>query len=170
MNTDPKLTTLPPTAMHAAVEVQVRIHVDMPGHGNKVLRFMMPPGHIPTRTEVQGIVDACLSPASMAESSIPAGTRMLTKPEFVKVLTLRDVGIAIPMPGNQEFEPPGTDIPKEVLVHAVMGAGLPYDLGEEYAERGLAELGRHEDRYLWIEEQLAELPEDMLLTIYKRVA
>lgn len=174
MNTDPKLTTLPPTAMHAAVEVQVKIHVNVPTLGNKVLKFSIEPGQIPTRTELQSIVAACLEPASMAESSIPAGTRMLAKPEFVKIITMRDVGIALPMPGNQEFEPSGTDIPKEVLVHAIVGAGLPQNLAAEYCERGLAYLGLWEGRdnstWEWSKEKLAELPEDMLLTIYKRIA
>lgn len=177
--TNPLLTQLEPIAMHGPIEIVVKVHVRVPSGKNATLEFIMPAGRIPAQSEIKEAVDACMTPESMAASSIPHGTRALTKPEFVEVITRRDTGAAIPMPGNQEWEPSTSGIPKGMLVHAICGAEIPENsvLGGEYVQRGLAyekwEVAGHGDNrvtYRWNRAKLAELPEDMLLTIYKRVS
>jgi hypothetical protein len=77
---------------------------------------------VPTRSAMQDVIDACLDPGTDSANGIPPGTRLMTKPEFVAHITLRDTGAALALPGNQEFTPTIIEIPRQMIIHAIHGA------------------------------------------------
>lgn len=166
-----EVVKLDPIDMHGPVETSVIIHIRLPDGRNAHLAFQMEPGRIPTRAAIKEVVDACLDPQNMEASAVPQGTRVLTKPEFVEHITKRETGRAIPMPGESNWVPASCEIPHGMLVHAIQGVGGPDNLETEYITRGLAKYIGPGDNYVftWDCEKLAELPDDMLLEIYRRI-
>jgi hypothetical protein len=156
-------------ALHGPVEIRILTHVRLPDGRNANLEFQMPPGRIPTRLAMKEVMDACLSPESMAESSIPVGTRLLTKIEFVEMLTKREDGKAITLTGEQPWEPTTVDIPRHMLQHAVIGAGVPKELAGEYVGRGLAYFSQMHGKHVWNDAKLDELPDELLYSLYQRI-
>jgi hypothetical protein len=130
-NTDPKLMLLEPRDMHGPVEVRMFVRFKV-GDKNASMEMMFPPGTLPTRSEQIALLDSVMDPAKLAASPAPAGTRAMTKPEFVEYLTKRETGQATPMQGDQHFVPAQCEIPHGMLVHAIVGAQLPVEFGDEY--------------------------------------
>jgi hypothetical protein len=169
----PLIQQLPPIPMHAPVEIHIVNYMRLPDGRTASITFHMPFGRIPTRLEIKEAADAMMSPESFAESSIPAGTRPLTKPEFVAHITKRETGEAIPVPGSQEWEMTPIEIPHGMLVHAIMGAGFKtMEMGEHFTQRGLAEHTGNQwnEKWGWKKDKLSALPTEVLLAIYKEVA
>lgn len=167
----PLNTQLEPVAMHGPIEIQITGYMILPDGRQANIRFLMPSGRIPTRQEIADVVTAMFSPDSMRESSIPAGTRPMKKPEFTDYITKRDTGAAIPVPGSREWEPSTVDIPHDMLVHAIVGTGFPSpQMGAEYEPRGLVYFDQDDDCYEWDELALDKQPDEVLLAIYKEVA
>lgn len=165
---------LPEMDMHAAVEIKISAYMRKPDGTIGTLAAYAQPGQLPTRAEQLAIVAALIAPESLQVAGAPAGTRPLNKREFVAHITKRASGMEIPMPGNPEFVPAGCEIPHSLLVHAIVGAGefASMETCAEYEQRGLMKFigNQHNPKWGWDQKKLAELPEDMLLTIYKRVA
>ncbi len=110
---------VPAIEMNGPVTVEVTVYMDVPCKGTARLQFMMPPGQVPTRVEMQDVIDACLDPGTYMAKGIPAGTRMLTKAEFVARIAGSD---DIKIPGNPDFVPSIIEIPRGMLIHAIAGA------------------------------------------------
>lgn len=160
-----------PMDMHAPIETTILIGLSLPDGRTAGLKFEMTSGVIPTRAEIKAVVDAC-TPESLRASDIPKGARLMTKPEFVAMMTKRATGIAIPMPGDQSFVPANCEIPKEILIDAIHGVGAPRDsaLESDYIQRGWANYGKDgEPDWTWTHEALAKLPDDILLALYRRI-
>lgn len=155
-------------ALHGPVEIRVLTHVRLPDGRNAKLEFQMPPGRIPTRLAMKEVMDACLNPESMAESSIPEGTRLLDKVEFVHMLTARE-GEPITLTGEHVYEPTTIDIPRQMLQHAVLGAGVPKELAGEFTGRGLAYYSQIYGKHVWNDAKLDEQPDEVLYALYQRI-
>lgn len=164
---DHKLVELEPIDMHGPVEVTAALYVLLPDGRPATLNFKMLSGQIPARADIKAALDAMMTPASMEESSIPAGTRLMTKPEFVAHVTKQETGQAMTIPGDQHFVPVQPNIPHGMLVHAIAGVGVPEQLADEYRARGLVERDGVGD--YWNNDRLADLPGDVLLAIYERL-
>jgi hypothetical protein len=132
------------------------------------LTFKAETGRLPTRAQQVAMLDAFMDPEKRAHAETLKDLRPLTKPEFVEFMMLRIAGQAIPLPGNQEFVPSTCDIPHGMLVDAIVGAGVPGTIWQEYRTRGLSFMG-DAGREVFDEEKLAALPDDELLAIYRRI-
>jgi hypothetical protein len=112
------LIELPAIAMHGPFEMSMTIHVltgeDKPAR----ISMSLQPGIIPDEDQIKQILANCLNDEEGAESQIPAGTRLMTKREFWAHITMREAGIPLAMPGNQEFE---KDEPREQLSSPLFG-------------------------------------------------
>lgn len=168
-----QLVKLEPLDMHGPIEVIIAVYVKLPDQRVATLNFRQLAGNIPTRSEIKATMDACLIVDSDTGTSLPAGTRLLTKPEFVAHYTKKETGFELAMPGNQSFVPASCEIPKEILIDAIRGAGAPKDaaLKDDYMQRGLAFLygGECDDAWNWNPDTLAALPDDILLALYRRI-
>jgi hypothetical protein len=157
--------------MHGPITTMIDIYVMLPDGRVGKLQTRMAVGVIPTRAEIKAVLDATMTPESIKESSIPAGTRLLTKPEFIAHILKMEGGAELPMPGDQQFVAVPGDIPHQMLIYAVMGAPVPGYLMSEYIDRGLAKYVGPDDRYVftWGYEKLDALPEGVLRAIYERI-
>lgn len=171
-----ELVQLDPVDMHGPVETKIVIHVMVPDAKTKTMKaarlnFAMNVGVIPTRAEIKEVVDACLNPENMVASSIPDGTRLMTKAEFVAHVTTREAGRAIPMPGNQDYVPSTSEIPRQVLIHAIFGRGVPVSREDEFVNKGMAAFtgNQHNPRWDWTI-GIEKLTDDELLALYKEIA
>jgi hypothetical protein len=164
-----QLLELEPIDMHGPVEVSVRVYGKTADGKVGSLTFKAETGRLPTRAQQVAMLDAFMDPEKRAHAETLKDLRPLTKPEFVEFMTLRIAGQAIPLPGNQEFVPSTCDIPHEMLVHAVMGAGCDAMFGDEHEARGIAEYLDGPNKFAWIESALEALPDDELLAIYRRI-
>lgn len=171
---DHKLVELEPIDMHGPILVTANAYLYLPDGRPAKLSFQMEPGQIPSRAKVKATLDALASPEALAESSVPPGTRLMTKPEFVAHVTKQETGQSMTMPGDQHFVPVPGDVPHAMLVHAVMGVWangeFDMDLEDEYISRGLGELTRGLTRcFKWNKSALDALPDDVLIAIYERI-
>lgn len=161
---------LEPIDMHGPIEVSAAIYARLPSGGIGRMELRMEPGKIPTAEVVKDSMDNVLT--DNAGAGIPPGTRLLTKPEFVAHITKRDTGAAFELPGDQHFVAVPTEIPTAMLVHAIVGVGLPgYDLPIEFTERGLATFTGNQwnEGWSWNHDALTQQPADVLLAIYERI-
>lgn len=158
--------------MHGPITTKVDIFVKLPEGRVAKLTTRMAIGVVPTRAEIAAVLAAAMTPESIKASSIPAGTRLLTKPEFIAHILKMEGGEEIPMPGDQQFVAVPGDISHGMLVHAIKGAELSDDLEDEYIDRGLAKIyyGPHGDEaFTWVHEKLDAMPEGVLRAIYERI-
>jgi hypothetical protein len=155
--------------MHAPVEVLVTVYVRLPGEQMGKLTAIMPVGQIPGRAEIKAVFDDFANAA--AAGSIPGapfGARMPTRGEFVSHIVKRETGEPFAIDPDAKYAPLPLDIPRQMLVHAICGTGVPDQMTKEYEARGLTymgDMGWHE----WHEMELDKLPDDMLMAIYQRV-
>lgn len=115
----PEPVDIPETVMHGPIEVSMTVHCMTQDGSSGRLTFHLPAGRFPATEEMQDILDAALE----NDGSIPAGTRLMTKPEFWDHITKREAGMALPMSGDREFQAPGYNVPKNLLIDAILGAG-----------------------------------------------
>jgi hypothetical protein len=161
---------LPEIDMHGPVEVGITARFRMPGGEVGAMTIYAEPGLLPTRAQQLAIMSALQDPAQLVAAGAPLGVRPLTKPEFVEFFTKRATGQAIPMPGSQDYVPAGCEIPHGMLVHAIIGAGIPEPLAVEYSTRGLLEIASDQVGTLhWNEDLLRAMPDTMLLAMYQRI-
>lgn len=104
---------MPEIPMHGPVELAMAVHVMTPyvasPGGIAVMKpakltMTLPPGSFPTPQALREILDNCLQAETEGDATIPAGTRLMTKPEFWAHITKREAGVALPLAGNPEFE------------------------------------------------------------------
>lgn len=88
-----------PTPMHGPIEVQMLVYVRTADGQIGKLTIGFPYGVIPTQDDLK----EALAVLGMTGEGLPAGSRLLTKPEFVKHIT-RKAGQEMTMPGNQDWE------------------------------------------------------------------
>lgn len=102
---------IPEIPMNGPIEMEMAVHVMTPfiaSPGDKAvmkpakLTLMLPSGQFPTPDGLREILDNCLK--DEGDAAIPAGTRLMTKPEFWAHITKREAGVALPLTGNPEFE------------------------------------------------------------------
>ena len=164
---------LEPMDMHGPIEVNMFIHVMLPDGKNAKLRFMPPAGQIPMPEDFQDFIDAAGDPAHHEASGMPAGVRLLTKPEFVALITKRETGQAMQLPGEQHFVPcePQYAIPRQMLIHAIYGAGIPsMQLACELVERGLTRFAGNQHNERWeFTHTVEKLDDDALANLYAEI-
>lgn len=153
--------------LHAPVEVTLAVYMQLPDGKIGTMRATMPPGQLPSRGELNLVLGSFTDEDGHIPGA-PKGARLLSRSEFVSHITKRETGAPFQMPTDAQFSPMPSDIPHGMLVHAILGTGLPLRDGEEYLERGLVYYC-HRDGYLWSKEKLVELPDAMLMAIYQRV-
>lgn len=159
-------------AMHGPITTMVDIYVMLPNQRVAKLHTRMAVGVIPTRAELKAVLEAAIAPESIEASSIPAGTRLLSKAEFVEHILKMEGGQPVPLPGDQAFEAVPGDVPHGMLVNAIAGAGLPtMAMADEYTERGLAVYvgSQWNEKWEWNRRALDDLPDDVLRAIYERI-
>jgi hypothetical protein len=156
--------------MHGPVEVSVIMHVKLPDGRDARLTFAMETGIIPTYTDIRSVVNNCLTTDSIAVNGIHPGTRLMTKPEFVAHITRRETGAAIPLPGDQEFMKSTTDIPRGILIHAVLGRGVPVGMTDDLMARGLIEFdgNQHNESFVFTN-AIEKLNDAELLDLYLEI-
>jgi len=164
-----KLQELPEISMQGPIEITMTVHCVTTDGKNARMELFLEPGIIPNQERLQYLLDSSRVGLKDEVGDIPAGTRMMTKPEFVAHITKRGTGQAIPMPGSQEFEPIHKPVTatKKMLVHAILGCdGLDY-FDEDKWERGLCEdIGGNA---VWIKSKLVNLEESQLLELYNEI-
>lgn len=157
--------------MHGPITTKVDIFVKLPDGRVGKLQTRMAVGLIPTRAEIKSVLEAAMSPETAP--SIPAGTRLLTKPEFIAHILKMEGGEEIPMPGDQQFVAVPGDVPKAMLIHAIVGAGFPtFAIADEYTVRGMAVYvgNQWDEKWEWDRAALNAQPEGVLRAIYERIA
>lgn len=153
--------------LHAPVEVTFSVYIRLPDGRMGTMRATMPPGQIPSRSELKQVFDGFAS-AGGAIPGAPLGARLPTRGEFVSHIVKRETGQAFALDAGAQYSPLPSEIPHQMLVHAICGAGVPPTMAKEYEARSLAymgDMGWHE----WYEGQLDALPDDILMAIYKKV-
>lgn len=164
----PEMKPLDPIDMHAPIEVHIKIYATPDGKTVSLMQAIMPPGRYPSIEQMRAMVGTALTPEQEAQ-----GGRLLLKPEFIAHITKRELGTALPMAGDQHFVPAPCEIPHKMLVHAICGAGVPFDMGKEYLARGLAidtlNDSRYDDAFTWDAAALDKQPGDVLLALYERI-
>jgi hypothetical protein len=164
---------LEPVDMHGPVEVSIKVYMKLPDGKAGSLTLTAAPGQLPTRAEQIAMLDAVLDADKRAQSALPEGVSPLTKPEFVRHITRRETGLALDIPGDQHFVPAACEIPHDMLVNAIAGAGFPtMELADEFTKRGMAKFTGNQwnEKWEWDKSAIAALPDAMLLAIYQRVA
>lgn len=158
--------------MHGPITTKVDIFVKLPDGRVATLQTRMAIGVVPTRAEINAVLAAAMTPESIKASSIPAGTRLLTKKEFVAHMLRTEGGDEIPMPGDQQFVAVPGDVPKAMLIHAIVGAGFPtFAIADEYTVRGMAVYvgNQWNEKWEWQRAALDAQPEGVLRAIYERI-
>ena len=110
---------LEPMDMHGPVEVSITVFAKKKSGELGRLTFTHPSGLIPTRAELAGYMEAAQQALPGLEAEFPS------KPEFVAHLTQRETGKAIPMAGARHYLVASCEIPHSMLVHAIIGSGIP---------------------------------------------
>lgn len=151
--------------MHGPVEVDVRVYFKQENGVIGRMTFTHPTGQLPTRTDLAQYMEAANVEAAKSGASLP------TKPEFVAHVTRRETGKAIPMAGARHWVQASSEIPREVLMHALTGIGSQWkreQVRESYVSRGLA----LDDGYglVWNAEKLAAMTDCELEAMYREVA
>jgi hypothetical protein len=166
-----ELKTLPHVAMAGPIEFSMTIHAVTPDKKAARMTVYLEAGIIPTPAHVKNILANCIHDAT---GSIPNGTRLMTKPEFLAYFTKRETGTEVPMEGPQVFEPPEDTITKAMLVDAICGKGFRNDqeaaqwVKDGFATAEIASVGHGEGRpfFRWNRDKLNHLDETTLLKIY----
>lgn len=101
---------LPEIPMHGPIECSMKIYFTLPTGETANINVFFEPGVIPSASIIKIMLDEALAEVD----GVPEGTRLMTKPEFVKHITTREAGFPMEVPGNQEFEPLDTVLPPAV--------------------------------------------------------
>lgn len=155
---------LEPMDMHGPVEVDVRVYIKKPDGIIGRMTFTHPVGQLPTRAELAGYMEAAQQEAQKVGAELPS------KPEFVAHLTQRETGKAIPMAGARHWVQASSEIPRGVLVHAIVGTGVPgMDRWDDFFGRGLAYLNLT-NGFMWRKEALEAMTDYELESLYREVS
>lgn len=153
--------------LHAPVEVSISVYISLPDGRMGTMRATLPPGQIPSRGELKQVFDGFAS-ASGAIPGAPVGARLATRGEFVSHIVKRETGQAFALDAGAQYSPLPGDVPHGILVNAILGVGVDDSLIPEYKPRGL--IVETMQGAKWLKLGLVGLPDDELMSIYKRVS